>query len=793
MARIGRRMGFRRRLTVFLMATLVCVQALTAASVYGFTRATLIEQGKGQLADAAGLFVRQLDEIGTQVASDVQVLALDFALRQAIAQRDQQTVLSALRNHGTRVGAARMMLVDLGGTVEVDTAQPDGTAATTPFAFPEMIDAATVNGRGASVVAIDGLAYWMVVVPVKAPVPIAFIAVYVPLDDALLSKLQMLASLPKAIELALEDKNDWRPVAGTAAVLLDYLPKPGATLPSGPIETVLQKNEELVLPASLATPAGSPHVIAVLGYSIEEALRQYQPIMIAIVLLLALGLVVALAGAMLIARGVARPVEQLAAATRRIEAGDYSPPPRLPQEDEIGQLSAGLGSMARAISEREERIRFQAAHDPITGLLNRSAFETAMAPLLVSSRATGALLIIGLARLQEITNTVGREISDRLLHDAGARLAALGAETSRDVPLGAIGERSFALFLPGLDEFAAQGWADRIIQNFDRPYQEGDLTIDSAVAVGIALTPAHGKASAELLLHADVALMMALGAEAHMAVYDPSIDPHRAEHLSLMSDLREAMDQNSLQLFYQPKLDLAAGRISGAEALVRWRHAKRGFVPPDTFIGLAEETGNIQRLTRWVLDAGIAQAAAWRQKGLALKISINLSVRDLADEGLPERVGGLLSSHGVPADSLVLEVTESAIMGKPDAAIAVLRRLANQGIALSVDDFGVGQSSLSYLRRLPVHELKIDKSFILKLAEPSDDRTIVQSVVELGHRLGYSVTAEGVEDEATLVLLTQYGCDHGQGYHIAKPMPADVFNRFLTDARWRGKRLQEAS
>ena len=787
-------MGFRRRLTVFLMATLVLVQALTAASVYGFTRSTLLEQGKGQLADAAGLFVRQLDEIGTQVASDVQVLALDFALRQAIAQRDRQTVLSALRNHGTRVGAARMMLVDLGGAVEVDTAQPDGTGAAARFAFPEMIDAATVNGRGASVVAIDGLAYWMVVVPVKAPVPIAFIAVYVPLNDALLSKLQKLASLPKAIELALEDKDAWRPVAGTAAVLLDYLPKPGATLPSGSIQTVLQKNEELVLPAPLGTPAGSPRVIAVLGYSLDEALRPYQPIMVAIVVLLALGLVVALAGAMLVARSVARPVELLAAATRRIEAGDYSPPPLLPQEDEIGQLSTRLGSMAQAISEREERIRYQAAHDPVTGLLNRMAFEAAVAPMLSSTRARGALLIVGLARLQQIVNTVGREIGDRVLRDAGARLAALSTETvGRDVPLAVVGERSFAMFVPGLDDRAAQVWADRIVNHFDRPYLEGDLTIDSAAAVGIALAPTHGATTSELLLHADVALLMALGSENHVAVYDPAVDPHRADHLSLMSDLREALDQNALQLFYQPKLDLAAGRISGVEALIRWRHAKRGFVPPDAFISLAEETGNIQRLTRWVLEAGITQAAAWRQMGLALKISLNLSVRDLADQGLPERIGALLAAHAVPADSLVLEVTESAIMGKPDAAIAVLRRLANQGIVLSVDDFGVGQSSLNYLRRLPVSELKIDKSFVLKLAEMPDDRTIVQSVIELGHRLGYSVTAEGVEDEAALRLLTEFGCNHGQGYHIGKPMPADVFNRYLTDARWRGKRLQEAS
>ncbi|GGF22928.1 hypothetical protein GCM10011611_31280 [Aliidongia dinghuensis] len=800
-------MGFRRRLTVFLMTTLVLVQALTAAAVYSFTRSTLVEQGKAQLADAAGLFVRQLDEIGVQVSADVQVLALDFALRQAIAQRELPTVLSALRNHGRRVGAARVMQVGLDGMIDVDTADPEGHAPTRLFAFPELIDAAAVNGRGASVVAIDGLASWLVVVPVKAPVPIAYIAVYLPLDDALLGKLQKLAALPKAIELAFDDHGAWHPVAGTAAGLLADLPKPGAVLAgtTGPDTStpdtstpdtstnVLQQKDELVLAVPLATPADSTRVVAVLGYSIDEALQQYRLLMFVIVVLLALGLVVALAGAMLIARGVARPVEELAAATRRIESGDYSPPPLLPQEDEIGQLSQALGSMALAISEREERIRYQASHDPVTGLLNRAAFEVAMAPFLAPAHVRGALLSVGLARHQQIVNTVGREIADRVLRDAGARLSNLLAAAGRDVPLGVVGDRSFALFMPGLDAEGAHQWAERIAQHFDRPYLEGDLTIDSAAAVGIALAPIHGATDSELLLHGDVALLSALGSENHVAIYDPATDPHRPEHLSLMSDLREALDQNALQLFYQPKLDLAVGRISGAEALIRWRHPKRGFVPPDAFITLAEETGNIQRLTRWVLEAGIGQVAAWRKMGLALRLSINLSVRDLADESLPERIGALMAAYDVPADYLVLEVTESAIMGKPDAAIAVLRRLANQGIALSVDDFGVGQSSLNYLRRLPVSELKIDKSFVLKLAETPDDRTIVQSVVELGHRLGYSVTAEGIEDEASLALLSNYGCDYGQGYHIGKPMPAEVFNRFLSDARWRGKRLQEAS
>ena len=786
-------MSFRRRLVVFLFATLAILQASTALFTYSFTRGTLVEQGKAQLIHAKDLFVGQLDEIGVQIAAGVDVLALDFALRQAIAQRDHGTVLSALRNHGKRIGATRMLLVGLDGQIDVDTGDAETGetgAGRSRFGFPALIEAAASDNRATSIVAIDGKAYWMVVVPVRAPVPIAFIAAGVPVDDALLQKIQGLAALPKSLALASDGGSGaWTTLAGNAG-LAGLLPPAASPLPPEPTAMELDGRAEIVLAAPLMTPPGSPRVAAIMGYPLADALSEYRPIILAPFGLLAGALIVAFGGALLIARSIARPVEALALATRRIEAGDYTPPPPIGLKNELGQLSAALGSMARAIAEREERIRHQASHDAITGQLNRVALDGIMAARLAERRGgqPAALLMIGFVRLQEIVKTVGSELGDRLMRDAGQRLAGMIGEAS----LARISDAAFGVFAPELEPAEATALARRIVASFEQPYHEGDLTIDAVAEVGIALSPQHGVDGSLLLQRADVALFDASRAESRIAVYDPAADPHRPEHLSLMSDLRAALDTDELLLYYQPKLDLATGRVAGAEALVRWKHPKRGFVPPDAFIRLAEETGNIQRLTRWVLEAGITQAAAWRKMGLALKISLNLSVRDLADQGLPERIGALLAAHAVPADSLVLEVTESAIMGKPDAAIAVLRRLANQGIVLSVDDFGVGQSSLNYLRRLPVSELKIDKSFVLKLAEMPDDRTIVQSVVELGHRLGYSVTAEGVEDESALRLLTEFGCDHGQGYHIGKPMPADVFNRYLTDARWRGKRLQEA-
>jgi EAL domain-containing protein (putative c-di-GMP-specific phosphodiesterase class I) len=270
-------------------------------------------------------------------------------------------------------------------------------------------------------------------------------------------------------------------------------------------------------------------------------------------------------------------------------------------------------------------------------------------------------------------------------------------------------------------------------------------------------------------------------------VYDPATDPHRPERLSLMGELREAIAGDALELQYQPKLALASGHVDGCEALVRWPHPVLGPIAPDLFVPLAEESGNIRPLTRWVLAAGIAQAARWQAQGKALRLSLNVSARDLDDAELPRRVAELLAIHGVAPESIALEITESAIMGKPDAAIAVLRRLAAQGIDLAIDDFGIGQSSFAYLRRLPVRELKIDRSFVARLGQSREDQEIVRAIIDLGHRLGYRVTAEGVEDAATLAWLADAGCDHAQGYFVARPMAAPPFDAFLAAGRWPGR------
>jgi EAL domain-containing protein (putative c-di-GMP-specific phosphodiesterase class I) len=269
------------------------------------------------------------------------------------------------------------------------------------------------------------------------------------------------------------------------------------------------------------------------------------------------------------------------------------------------------------------------------------------------------------------------------------------------------------------------------------------------------------------------------------ATYDPEYDTHQQEHLSMLGELRRAVERNELKVFYQPKVSLASSAVGAVEALLRWDHPVRGFVSPGEFIPFAEHTGYIKILTRWVLNESIRQCGDWYARGMPLRVSVNISARDLMNRELPDLIAQMLQSHGVPPDLLCVEITESGFMEDPAHAQRVLDRLHALGIHLSIDDYGTGYSSLSYIVQLPVDELKIDRSFVMRMTSDHTTSTIVRSTIELGHNLGLKVVAEGVEDEAGLKLLKQLGCDQAQGYFMSPPLPVDRLEEWLRTSPWR--------
>ncbi len=425
-----------------------------------------------------------------------------------------------------------------------------------------------------------------------------------------------------------------------------------------------------------------------------------------------------------------------------------------------------------------------ATTDALTGLPNRALLHDRLRQAL-AARGDGtppaplALLLLDLDRFKWINDTLGHHTGDATL----ARVAGLLRGVVRHTDIVArLGGDEFAILLPGAEAAGAEAVARAIRAALDAPIVVDGRALSVGVSVGIALSPAHGAAVEPLFQHADVAMYAAKRDGLGHAVYEPAHADQDAARLALIADLHRAIDEGALALHYQPKADLASGRGCGVEALARWPHPDHGLIPPDRFIPLAEQTGLIVPLTAWVLGAALRQCRAWADAGLAVEVAVNLSLRNLRDPDLYPTVANLLRRHGVPPTRLCLELTESVVMADVEGTQATLARLAALGVRLAIDDFGTGYSSLAYLSRLPVDELKIDRSFARRLTTEATNQTIVASTIGLGHSLGLRVVAEGIEDAQTWALLGRLGCDVGQGYYIARPLAADEAGAWLRRA-----------
>jgi HAMP domain-containing protein len=416
-------LGFRTRLALFFVATLILVQGLTAVLAYDVARRQLVKEGGHQLSANAGAFVAQMNDLSASVANGVQIMSLDYGLRSAIGARDRETILSVLRNHGRRVGASRMQLLDLDGKIQADTVEVSDDSQ--PFAFPDLLSQA-FNERTAAVAVVDGKAFWVVVVPIYAPQPVGLVAASIPVDDAMIAHMQQLSALPRDVELATPSGSGHYIViarGSSHSELTASFSSSDRSLPSQPTAVTIGGRDYLVLAQLLRQPKGSGAVYAVLGYSLDDALRPYKAVWNAWLALLAIGLGAGLLVAWLVARGVSRPVEALAAAARRIAGGDYHDAPAVRRRDEIGELATAFRTMGDAVRERELRIRHQAMHDGVTGLPNRAAAEEAIdQDLATAPGQQGALLIVGVTRLPDIIKTLGHALADRLMRDAGARV-----------------------------------------------------------------------------------------------------------------------------------------------------------------------------------------------------------------------------------------------------------------------------------------------------------------------------------------------------------------------------------
>jgi diguanylate cyclase (GGDEF)-like protein len=446
----------------------------------------------------------------------------------------------------------------------------------------------------------------------------------------------------------------------------------------------------------------------------------------------------------------------------------------------FGSLYRLFASASRTLERRAREKEHQALHDPLTGLANRVLFQDRLhqALRLGSREKHGvAVMIMDLDRFKEINDTLGHQSGDFVLKEVARRLESALRETDT---IARLGGDEFALLLPNVpDPAVCLNVADKVSHALNQPFLVQGLTLDVRASIGVAIFPDHGKDTQTLVQRADIAMYLAKSAKTGVEVYASERDQYSPSRLALVGEMRAALENREFVLHYQPKVSLKTGDVGGVEALIRWEHPLRALVPPDEFIPLAEHTGLIEPITKFVLNQALNDCADWRQEGLDIPVAINISARTLLDEDFPDQVSQALRRWKIPPSYLQLEITESTLLSDPKRALGVLGRLSQMGVELSIDDFGTGYSSLSHLRRLPLKELKIDKSFVQNMVVDENDLVIVRSTIDLGRNLGLQVVAEGVETREVWAKLQSLGCDYAQGFYHSRPMPTEEMFRWL--------------
>ncbi|WP_449446226.1 putative bifunctional diguanylate cyclase/phosphodiesterase [Thermomonas brevis] len=769
------RLSFGAKIVIALVAILLLMQAATLLIVDVAVDRNISRQLSTRL-DVGDRIWHQLQvDRGNELKQAVSTLALDFAFREAVATGDAATVLSALANHGRRIGADASLLLAGDGSVLAGTLDGDQDAQSKALA-PLLAEAST-QGSSAGVAVLDDAPYSLAIVPVMAPQRIGWVAMGKRFGSQATRDYRALTGLDAAIVVA--NGTRWRLVATSLAEPQAQALAALAGLPREP-RTMALASRNFHVDMTTADPARAGAVDVVLLADVDEAMQPYRRLEQQILLLATLAAALALLVSVLVGRSVTRPVARLAAAARRIESGDYAEPLPVAGNDEFSDLAGAFNRMQDGIAEREIRIRHQAQHDNLTGLPNRMHALAQLEHVLGRSdaeRRQCAVLMIDLDRFKEINDTLGHAFGDSVLEQVGQRLR--NAIRSDDL-LARLGGDEFLVLIESTDEAKARERAWAIVKTLEEPLvvSQRQAQVSISASIGLALYPAHADSADALLRRADIAMYEAKQSHQRVAVYQVGHDESHLRQVRLIGDLRRARERGEFQVVYQPKVDLRTQRPAHAEALLRWHHPEFGPVPPDEFIPLAEHCGLIHEITDFVLGTGLAQVAAWRNDGMAIGLAVNLSPMDLLDARLPNTVSGLLETHGIAAEELVLEITEGMVMRDVQAALATMHALRALGVRLSIDDFGTGHSSLAQLRSLPVDEIKIDKSFVMRLDSHPDDTVIVRSAIEIGHNMGLVVIAEGVEQQGSLDILRELHCDMVQGYLFSKPVPAQDFRQW---------------
>ena len=769
------KVSFQARIAGVLIALLLIVVCAVYFAVKVATGDAVRTQAQAQLEVGSRVFERLIDLRGKRLRDAVQLLSADFGFRDAVASSDSSTIRSVLLNHGKRINASDMFLLGMDGVVIASTVPdvPEGSK----FVYDQALRTAKRSGQSVLIVPGGGTPHLLVESTVLAPLPIGRVVMGFTIDSDIAEELHSLSGLEVSF-LTIEDGKAGNLISTQPEALHPGLIELMRSSSGGQMRVTEQSNLNFLSQTLMLANTGNSgdgQVLALLQSPLDKALQAFAPLDEKIFWISMAALLASLIGTLALARSVSLPVRELAIAAKRIGDGDYETPVNMARTDELGMLANAINAMQHGIAVREGQLAHNALHDNVTGLPNRALVMERLGSAIAAERPV-ALLYLSIENLSAINESSGAEGVEQLLLQVGQRLQSTLRAGDTVARLSA---NEFLLLLDQTTSDGAVATGDALQRLLSEPQRIDNHDIALECCIGITVYPENGNSAQELVNRAAIARKDAAFLPGRLQIYQDGRDLAHQRQISLIRDLRKAPQNGELMLHYQPKLDIRQGTVRQAEALLRWAHPQFGNVSPAEFIVLAERTGSIHLLTNWVIEEAMRQLAEWRKRGLVLQVSVNISADDLLGDDLVGFVVGLLKQYGVPAEQLVFEITESAIMSQPEKALVVLHKLRDCGISLSIDDFGTGYSSLAHFKRLPVQELKIDQSFVRDLDETSEDAVIVRSTIEMSHNLGLKVVAEGVEYQHSLDLLRRWHCDTAQGYLISRPLTAAAFETWI--------------
>ncbi len=770
------------RLGLFSLALFLAVQIPTLVMAYRGNNEVATERLSADLDHGTRTFRRVLDERGAQLALATRVLASDFAFRKALALAEPATIQSVLENHSARLRADFGLVLSPARNVVAAT----GTATRASAQLLASVAPEAEESAGRSfILPLDHRLLHIAVVPVLAPDPVGWAAFGWELDQRAANDLKQLVDLEISF-LTVSDGNKMTVSASTLPTALHEAIAQqfnAGALTNKQMRTVELGGEAYASTAFALDDRLPPRAVVLAHQSVTRATAPFKRFTDLLTILSIVGVAACVLGSSMLAGAIARPIRSLTAMTEAMRAGDIGAHVNGRFSGKLtGELQGLANSFNRLVDtlrKRDAEVLQLAYFDSLTGLSNRVGFvKAAPARLNVAgSDSFAAVALIDIASSTQINSVLGHEVGDAVIRAVADKLRQALPESDL---MARFGSDHFAVLLIKASEKKLESTLKHLIAQFDLPLHVVQQAIDVRMHVGWAQLRDDGFDLATVMRRADMALNVARVRQLPVIRFNHAMEADTHTHFALLSDLKLAVMQNELALHYQPKLSMR-GDVVGFEALVRWNHPQRGLIMPDAFIGIAEQTGAVREVTRYVVAEAVHQLLRWSQEGLKLPIAVNISARDLQDDSFPSFVAEKLTESGLDASLLRFEITERALLDNVEAAALTLRALQYIGIRVSLDDYGTGYATLTHISQLPVSEIKIDRSFVTDLTPNTRNFAIVLSTVQMGHRLGMTVVAEGVETMAELHAVRECGCDEVQGFYFSRPMAASEVQQWLGD------------